>query len=363
MIKQLTDIIADYVGFFDAPISNMPILDKFTTFDSRMICKMFTSNWYEKNMKKFKIDFGLLCYHVEFQLIQKYYDSINWTTICSNPNISMWWFEQNFQKLESMSGLCGNSGLTMEWLEKNLGISRIHWTVVFQSSSITDAFLLKYWDKVTFEAFNSNAKISTSILDKAYEEGKLDKGLSWHYVCRNQHIPYQWFEKYLDKVSWSDLIGNVTIPFDWLKQHYHTIISSQSIFNSFAHRLEIANPENLDFLNTIAHKIIASPLGWQYLCCNSNIPLAWLQRHKRYHENGYTWGYLSYRENLFELVEEFKDQIHWHNYSLVAPFEMIKKYATSHMSDCGYKLYQNENIPLHYIKVWLSDYLHTCLSM
>lgn len=186
------------------------------------------------------------------EILEKYFDVINWECLCVNEHVPHIFFDNHFDKIDrcGWQSLCKNANIPYTFFEKHIdcefGINwlylcsninipypffekyfdNIEWVSLCENKNIPCAFFEKYFDKINWKYLCKNVNIPRTFFEK-----HLDK-LDWESLCMNEGLCHTFFEKHIDKIIWSILWLNSNIPFEFYEKYYDSIDISYSFYSS-----------------------------------------------------------------------------------------------------------------------------------
>lgn len=208
-----------------------------------------------------------LCGTVSLQFIKKYL-TINWHTICKNPNIPISFFEKNLDKVDWYS-LSLNTSIPEEFFEKY--IDKVDWKSLSQNESISEQFFRKHIDKINLNSFSKNTKqfnlqkeiinydfsmlehcpyefiienwskakedlffvcLNPNVPLSFFEELSPDELLDLHTIYGNTSIPIEFYEKNMKYIDWEYISSNLNIPISFFKKYFY-LLSHHICANEF----------------------------------------------------------------------------------------------------------------------------------
>lgn len=254
----------------------------------------------------------------------------------------------------------------------------------YVDGQIISNFLMKNWEKMSWESLCSNSSIplefltgegrcihikaackNTNIPPSFFEE-YIDS-VDWRLLCLNPGIPMEFFEKHLKKLHWASLASNHSLTPDFLHRYrmyfqsfdlysnpYTPLSEIRSIkYNESGHHwsrnvhitVEELRERHEASLSTESYRV-SQKIDWVSLCSNPNSKLMpFILEHEDYIE----WRPISGNPYVpIELLERNVDKIDWLNLSRNEgiPVEFFAKHKDKLVWSM---ISSNRNVPLEFL--------------
>jgi hypothetical protein len=212
------------------------------------------------------------------ELFEKFLDS---KEICIRRNVPMEMLEE-YRKRSVLDKFCysqlsENESVPLEWLDQ----SQVNWNAVCWKRPLSLEWLEANLDKISTEPY----------------------GGGWAYLCRNERIPLEFFERHLDKVAWYFLGANENIPVSFFERH----------LGKYGMDGVNALTGNPNIPAEFFERHLRNKSDWEHILLNCRLSMDFLQRNLA-HLN---WSAISGNESVpIEFLEEHLDKLDWDNLCL-----------------------------------------------
>lgn len=197
-------------------------------------CTQYNSQ-IKKILTKYSIDHGIkgLCQDVflPYDFIDEYEERLSkyWETIIASNVLTEEMIVKYFDKISKfLMQIISFQRVSEQFLEDNIDLideNPLHWRIISTNQSLSEEFMLKYFDKIEWIQAIANFDLTNKILTKVCRTYKINE---WELLIKKQHVTEDFIEEFADLIPWDYLIGHRKVSDSKIKK-FEDLIFSQHL--------------------------------------------------------------------------------------------------------------------------------------